>query len=477
MNDSIKREIKEKMDETLKVNKKKESIYVSKYDINGRKRSLLERFFLKIIKILKKIKEMIENEEEIKQYELKIQKLIDSMQKAEDLGIESREELLEKLNEVGKELSVQKSENAAIASLLDSYNEIYEEVSQYESLKDKVIKLGLNPSDLIVEESTKEDIRRNNAKLNPMTSNQKKVLFTILEKEDYYKLDCKFDEVNRKEGQELIEFLNDKTKEKPELLITIDEFEFKRLQRQYDKAKEKRLEAMKNKLNTPLTKDEQQNLLKMVGTKEIDVLNATKYDYIRVMNYVNRKNPLLTPAKSNEPLDIKLKDQLRDLLKIYPSEDIGEISKNLDSLDNERGKKLYNYLLEMDLVPEILQEDKEEIYERLIEPLTPEEQDICNQFRYVGEKINKYGIKDLLKFKEEILVKKEELEKSLETYKETAALYGELQYIKRNEEYCHSETFIYGGFDKNNIEVKEVEKPSKDEEELIKPRKKQNISI
>jgi hypothetical protein len=469
-------EIKENMDKMLDV-KKKESLYVSKYDINGRKRSILEIFLLKAIKILKRLREFLKTEEEKKTYDLKIQGLIDSMQKAEDLGIGTREELLEQLTETGKKLALLKAENSSKALLIDSFNEIYEEVQQYEDLKDKVVSLGLNPSDLDMSEYTREEIRANRTKLSPMTNKQKQALFSLIDKEEYYKLDCKFDEISREEGDKLIEFLNDKTKEKPSILITIEEFEHKRLVKKYEMAAKKRLEAMKNKLSTPLTQTERDNLLKMVGEREVDVVNATKYDYIRVMNYVNRKNPLLTPAKSSEPIDSRIKEQLIDLLKIYPEEDINGISKNLDTLDNERAKKLYNYLLEMNLVPEILTEDKEDIYYRLVEDLEPEEQELCNQFRYISEQIQKYGITDTLVFKAEIMEEKERLEESLREYKELAATYGDLQYIKRNEEYCRSEKFLYGDFDKDMIEVEEIERAKEGEEEYIKPRKNRGISI
>ena len=479
---SQEKEIKEKLERMTSIKDKKESLYVSKYDYDGRKRSVLERIFLKAIKILKKLGEYITDEEEQEKNYNKVQGLIDAMQKANELGVSSREDLLEKIAETGKEISTLKSENAAYGNLLDNLNEIYDNIGSYDGLKDKVIDLKLNPKDLEVKEFSKSEIRANKAKLNPMTNDQKRILFELIDKEQYYKLDCKFDEISRFEANDVIDFLNKKTSEKPSILITQEEFELKRLEKKYEIAKEKRLEALKAKFSNPLSENEKKELLSLVGNQDIDILNATKYDYIRVKNYVNRSNPLINRQPGTEPIDPRLKEQLFDLLKIYPKENIDNIRDNLDSLDNQTAKKLYNYLLEEGLTPEILVEDKEERYERLVGDLELENQEICNQYRYIAEMLDSYGIEDVASFKEEIYQTKDELEKKKETYEKLSEVYGDLSYIKRNLELTSNERFIYGEdiTKKDNLEVVEIDKPREEdrkEEETYKVKKQKGIHL
>lgn len=479
-------DIEKKLKIKLKNYKKKETLYVSSRDATGRKRSLLEIVFLKAIKILKKIGKMFEFTEGKKLYpdnpiflsaDEKVQHLYNLLKTVQDNKFDTKEDIQNSLNNIGIELSQTKSEISYHKETLDNLEEINDAIKTIEELKDKIVDLGINYNNLQIKEFTEEETLFNKAAINPMSKKQRMLLFQALKDQEDYRLDFKYDEIDKETCNRIVEFFNKKKDEEiidiPRGIITTEEFNFKKLKKKYIVQRDNRYKNMKNKFNEPLDdkqKEELKTYLKGTGIK-LNIDKLTVYESILIKENINKENPLMNfKTKKGAAITKEQKKEILELFTIHP----GELPKdfNIDKLDKKTAKELTIYLLLKDYTPELLKEkekDKDLEYNKMVSKHTPEEQELIHQYRYAIEKIRSIGIDNIEEFKEQIQIKKEKLEVVLEKKEELSKTYKEINDIRKGLEYINNKKFVYGPlFNSGEIDVEireEREQKRKEERE------------
>ena len=208
-------------------------IHVSRYTFSGRRRSDLEMVFLVAIRLLQAMRDRFRNHETgkaqpaepaYKDYTWKLRQMIDSLKLIQDMKIESIEQLMSQINESGKKLSIAKKETNDLEIGLHYAEEIVDLINEAERYQAEAQKIGFDMSWLYISKPDTMTIRENLAKENPASPTQRRELYLLLQKySEQYHLGCKYDKLNAREAQEIILYLQDKSSNKPEILLNNNE--------------------------------------------------------------------------------------------------------------------------------------------------------------------------------------------------------------------------------------------------------------
>lgn len=273
---------------------------VEEYDIWGKKRSPIELLLLTTVKKLKYI-EMYEPEQKQDnvidnpinaRVDYKLQNMLDTLALARENNIQTQEDLENKIKEIatgrnnlkvkldGDSIQIQNMENTV--SDINDFLELEEIVDNIE-IDSNLLNLPMPDIATVREAKAKED---------PMTKKQKMDLFKLMETETEYKLDVKFSQITRTEATPIISFLKDKTQPKPELLITVAEFERKREEAKDNKIAENKQTNLYAKFEkipaSPKEKIQVQNLLKKHPEIQLKHEVKTKKDAMEILDFFNK---------------------------------------------------------------------------------------------------------------------------------------------------------------------------------------------
>ena len=304
------------------VPKKKLNLYISRYTMQGRRRSDLELIFLAAIKLInyfrdsnldtKKAQAFPENPV-YQPYYMKLKTMQESLNMTYGLGIRDAEHLKELKRRAGAKMSAKEAELRSLEANLRKSNELSDKVKDLIMIKDMIENRGLSDVDIKVLSYPDEVKRANYAKFNPMTSLQRKELYTKLSESDY-RVTVKYDLISYKEGQAIIDFLNGKSEEKPELLVTQQEYDLNKRRSYYKAVKEKHDTKNKEKYANKPASDAQLKVIEKIKVKhpELSVTPKDMYEASQIIAFFNAKNPFGDKLADKEMVDrvvLKLSDK------------------------------------------------------------------------------------------------------------------------------------------------------------------------
>ena len=462
-------------------------IYVSKYSYDGRRRSELEQLFLWAIKALKAIGNLFNdlskqkvNTPVNKPLNWKIMTMEDSLKYVLDKGINTYDELQSKINDTGARLSHSKKVLSTKFEEYENAQKLYSLIKDYETLKDIINNLNVKDEDLDIPEFSEEEIESFRAEIMPMTPTQKRELFMLLNTSNY-RVDCSYDNISYRKANKIIEFLKGSSMVQPDIVITDEQLERKRIEAKYDKIQKQRMENLKDKYQGQVLSENQRYKLESLlkNTRyNIKVSDLSYYDGLVIINYLDGRNLFKDyyHSPATEPQDkipSSLVLQLEELLDIRNE----SIKGNVSDLKKEDAYKLYNYLLNKNYVPEQLREEpKKELQEqgflKLLSYYNIEDQAYINEYRNLLIRLKKLKMR-----KEEIEkeyniaeISKVSAEKEVQLYKDE---YRTLKRLEHNISLANNIHFTHGPLytpdkviesDKQNIKEEE---PNKEDDEII----------
>lgn len=231
------------LDELAELNQKRIKKYleginikVYRYTFLGRRRTDLEMLLILAIKVLLSImgilKLLFSNPEQLnsnpayKSIEWKIKNLSEALHLLEKLNIRSSTELDEELKQSRTDTSQLQKEFERLTEQKQNYSALMDSVTIVKYLQARMDEMGITQETLGIVQPDETAIRKNQAILDPMSSIQRRNLFLAISDSKNYRLNCKYDEITGSQVTETIDFLKSpKTKEKPDMVISIEEFE------------------------------------------------------------------------------------------------------------------------------------------------------------------------------------------------------------------------------------------------------------
>lgn len=281
--------------------KKSFNLFVSRYTLTGRRRSDLELIFLAAIKLINYFKDSNLDTEKAKIYVenpvyqphyLKLKTMQESLNMTLGLGIRDADHLGELKRQAGAKLSAKQAELRSMEINLSKANELSDMVKDIKIIKDVLEKKGLSDTDFKILEYSKKDIRENLAKFNPMTSLQRRELYTKLSDSEY-RVTVKYDSISYKEGQAILDFLSGKTDKRPEILVTEDEYTKHQRVSYYQAVKRKRDLKSKERYEGSPVSEAQLKAIDKIREKHPDFTYVPKnmYEASKVIAFYNSKNP------------------------------------------------------------------------------------------------------------------------------------------------------------------------------------------
>ncbi|MEE0930527.1 MAG: relaxase/mobilization nuclease domain-containing protein [Acutalibacteraceae bacterium] len=396
-------------------------IYVNPYDDRGRRRGPIE---ILLLQVLKKLKFMQKHKIEpdvgtidsavFGRVDWKIQNMLDTLALTKENNIQTQEDLKERISELGATRNNLKIKLDGDNVEIQNMEATIRDISDFLELEEIVDNIYIDGSLLNVEMPDIETIREARAAQDPMTKRQKMELFKLMEQETEFKLDAKFGQISRTEAVDVIAFLKDKTKERPPLVITIDEFNAKR---------EQALEGSINK-NKQLSRD-----------ARLEKTPATPKQRILVQKLL-QKHP-----------EIKLKREITN------QKDATQV---LDYFNNG-GEYPDVFVSSRDIE---------------ISKLSPEDQITVNGYLELKEKLYSLGLTDMDKikaYKSELKEKVNRFAQEKEEFKEMGQKYAKFKRMEYNVELAKNPAYtkVEKAIDSRELESdsgldKEVEKTSKE---------------
>ncbi len=199
-------------------------IYISRYTIEGRKRTALELILIEALKIVALFMDAFQlrqppNDHPIyRNAKWKTKQLEDALSMVQHLDVQDKEHLSTLTNQAGIVLSQLKKQAAAGQITADKEEETLQNIEEALGLIRMATAVGFSLSGFELHSHTPGEIRTEKAKLTPMTPGQRRELYQLLSASPVYRLKCKYDELTYKEGAAIIAFLRGKTAERPEML-------------------------------------------------------------------------------------------------------------------------------------------------------------------------------------------------------------------------------------------------------------------
>lgn len=400
--------------------KKKTKIYISWYAPSGRRRSKLERQILFVIEILKRNKDKWERKNHSTEktnpifypYGKKIDELEKALKTIESYNLSSKDDLINRKNEVTKNLHEAKRREREARKSYDAVRNVQQIAVKAMELKKIAASLGIDIDDLCLDDFPSDIIRQNRAELYPAEGQDRRKLFLLLdENREKYRMMEKLSLLTNEETKTIISYLEGEKMEKPPYpLVSIADYRSIQIEKTakdmneltmteieaLEKARQVSLEKAKYKLGEfaedqkiqwALKKMKQNNLPTDIKGSGVNG-RITKFDLMQIYRYMSDPTKEIKKYFPDEALinrarlvDGKTAQQITELAMLRGITLPGDATQMMSS----DAYKLRNYLLHMKEVPECLQHMYQ--YKFATVPLTEE--------RLVKEKIRTYAEKQM----------------------------------------------------------------------------------
>ncbi|MHB8131457.1 MAG: relaxase/mobilization nuclease domain-containing protein [Mobilitalea sp.] len=292
------------------------NIRVYRYTFCGRRRSDLEMLLIFAFKVLFSIvgllKLLFSNSEQSEQNPLfksvegKIKNLTEVLVQLEELNIRNGTELEKQLKEGRANTYQLQKEVDRLTNQTKNYSDLIDNVTVVKYLQARMDDMGLNQETLGIVPSDETVIRKNKAVLDPMSPIQRRNLFLAISDSKSYRLIYKYDEITASQVGEIIDFLKSpKTKEKPTMIITMEEFENIR--------KRKMQDTIQNRKMGIRTRQEEADNSEYINSEQ---------DYSKLLQTYNSEDRALI---------LKYRDALNNLLR-FGIDDIGLVEEKYNDI-------------------------------------------------------------------------------------------------------------------------------------------------
>jgi len=504
-----------------------DTISVAKYNADGSRRGFLEMLLRKIIALIQRLKAFNDN---IDNYYTtytaaeKIRMLKSAQKTIVENGIDTVDDLEKAITDAGEELRKTKGNMKNYDAEKNLFDILEAALNDLLTLKNTEIE-GEN---MILHNYTEEDVRKNKSKVAPMTPALKRELAIALEKTSD-RLSCSYKDITIDEAKSVIDFLNEKMQQKPEILVDEAEYNKRRVTRYAKKICEKKRQRLYERFSEKAKPEDiakMNDFLEKSGYKIRVPEKATVADIMDVRNCVSQNPfaaPLLDEDKQKQlqsimndkginvyrPLSLITEKECRDVLNYirnpkmrkpnileeyaYPDEgkmkslkEIMELKSitttvPLEEMSDRDIETLYSYAVYSGEEPVISQgisktnEEKDDEFNGKIQNLSLDEMLLLMKVRDALNVLREYGfdvdIKDDLTYiNEKIKAWKEEYSDAKLEYDNAADRYHDLIKAKQMVDKAKDQEFVFGkGTQKQKIEVKFDEKEERDVEEKEEP--------
>lgn len=450
-------------------------IYVPYYDNKGRRIPSIIRFLLYIKALIDRIGDLYFDPAAAEIYPdnlrmasagKKIKTIDKAIKMCEEYDIKTMAGLKEKLQYAGFQAKASDYQAMDLYAVADRIADVAETLKIKEELEMYMTSLGLDASDFPTKTPTADEIRKNYAALDPMSGKQKKQLYNALSDSDYRLKYKGYDSITRTECKKILAFLNGKTEEMPDTLITKEEYAASFAKERLGKAMVQRAGSLKAKYNNIPATDKQIYLIKQRLPKEsiskIDITSVTKDMAIRLLNkFSDPPIPKMdeVPAEENKPNNGTIRI-LNDIVKAYPQETEGW---DLDKIDKATANNIINHYLAredtgLDAIVnpeakninlEAKTEHPEEKKRKTIDlKAYPEEQRLCiMEYKKMLDAIADYGldseekIQEFINRRDQFMAEADELALKSRQYN---TVYKDLNYLSRTITNISSKACVFG---------------------------------
>lgn len=436
-------------------------VYVSKYDEYGNRRSLLIRFLLLIKKYIELMQDkyldemtrsMFPDNIRVQSANQKLQALDKAIGILEKYDIQTLAGLNDKLRQIGMNGAIADNKAAKLLETADNMEDMVHLLQMEDYMKTMMNSLGITEEQFNLPSFTETDTLAAYAAMDPVTGTQKKQLWNALKDSGYRIRTGGFTTLSRTQADEILKFLNGKTEQPPDILLSEETYRKERAEKFIrQKAIERAKNMHKRYGNTPATLRQKKALTSEEYSGNIDNLN--KAEAIHILMHLSKN--LLETIQQKESAPIKppskwMISTLRDLSLLHPS-DFKKVDP--EHLESEDADRIISYYLAQYEPPEMYQ--KKQNAKAKKEPKPPKinldeypediQRCICEYRRLLIEK-RKYNLDEA------------GCEKFIENYngllREAEALadenagwnkqYKELNEASRILRNCTSKAFVYG---------------------------------
>lgn len=438
-------------------------IYVSRYTASGRRRSDLEMLLLKAIKILKLLGDRFSHVEKTSQNPLhqsaswKIDRLQESIGILNTHGIGTMEELNQRLQAIGARHSHAKKEAAFLSESETALQTLKDSLLHFQDLQDAAENLGI--TDLFLTPASRKETAKEQARLFPMDTRQRRELFLALQEHPSYKT-AKFDTITHSEAEEILDFLKGKSAQKPAKLMFPEEWERYRLEAKYQTIAQKTLAYTFSRLaDKPLPDalaDKIRQLHLPISPEKLSLAEG-----IHLAAYYGEYPLDFTPAKRNDALISPSKAaQLKELLSLKGK----QISIPVEQLKRQDADRLFTNLLLSEIIPDTIKKADEQEWENSLWQLSYEQRQTIAEYRDAAQKLTLagYNLADPGRAISDISQRLETIGTARKNERELAAEYRTLLQVRHYVKLANEPKFVKGSIWENLQTTTELSTPTKE---------------
>lgn len=361
-------------------------IYVSRYTASGRRRSDLEMLLLKAIKILKLLGDRFSHVEKASKNPIyqssswKIDRLQESIGILNTHGIGTMEELNQRLQAIGARHSHAKNEAAFLSASETTLQTLKDSLQNIQDLQDAAENLGI--TDLFLTPATRKETAKEQARLFPMDTRQRRELFLALQEHPSYKT-TKFDTITHYEAEEILDFLKGNSPQKPDKLMSPEEWEQYRLEAKYQAITQKTLAYTFSQLaDKPLPDALAEKIRQLHLPIPSDQISLA--EGIHLSAYYGGYPLEYAPAKRNDPhVSPSKAAQLKELLSLTGQ----QINIPAEQLKKQDADQLFTNLLSSGITPDIINTINEQEWENSLWQLSYEQRQTMAEYRETARKL------------------------------------------------------------------------------------------
>ncbi len=361
-------------------------IYVSRYTASGRRRSDLKMLLLKAIKILKLLGDHFSYIEKTSQNPIhqsaswKIDRLQESISILNTQGIGTMEELNQQLQAIGARHSHAKKEAAFLSESETALQTLKDSLLNFQDLQTVAENLGI--TDLFLSPVTRKETAKEQTRLFPMDARQHRELFLALQEHPSYKT-AKFDTITHYEAEEILDFLKGKSPQKPDKLMSLEEWEQYRLEAKYQAIAQKTLAAT---FSQPADKPLPGALAEKIGQLHLPISpeQLSLAEGIHLLAYYGKHSLEFTPAQGSEAhVSPSKATQLRELLSLIGK----KINIPVEQLKRQDADRLFTNLLLSEITPDTIKKVNEQEWENSLWQLSYEQRQTMTEYRDAAQKL------------------------------------------------------------------------------------------
>ncbi len=304
--------------------------------------------------------------------------------------------LKDALDDLGAKIFAVKSELDKNKRNLATSSKDQRAVEEILDIRKEINLRGLDSINLHLLSFSEEDVRKNRAKLSPMTNYQRKDLYQHLNTSKY-SLTCKFDELSYTDGENVINFLKGKTDKRPDFLVTKEEAKVRSLQPYFESILKRNITADKNRLQGKELTDNQKAFLNRIvrDNPEIDITKVKDaFDFQQIVNFYTDNDPFKDGKRcEGNPISSTHKKDLKALCELYGL----SLTLPIEEITEKEYQKALKHLLYKTVVPECLSADISNerhnfLFDKELEGLSDDDRALMYKYRNKMIELNKLGI-------------------------------------------------------------------------------------